>query len=92
MDLRNFSRNELAQIKAELVLKYNKFLDLKLNLDMTRGKPCKEQLELSQDMMKISDSIADDGTDCRNYGGVDGISEAKKLFADLMEVNVLMKL
>ena len=61
-----------------------------LNIDMTRGKPSKEQLDLSLpmlDMVGSDDYLAADGTDCRNYGGLDGLPEAKALFAEFLEVN-----
>lgn len=60
-----------------------------LKLDMSRGKPGADQLEISKDIMTVlspDDYIAEDGSDCRNYGGVDGIPEMKKLFAELMDV------
>ena len=57
---------------------------------MARGKPCVEQLNLSMGMMDVLSSSADltcdDGTDCRNYGVLDGIKEAQELLADMMEV------
>ena len=57
---------------------------------MSRGKPSAEQLNLSMGMMDVLNSGADltceDGVDCRNYGGLDGIAEAKQLLADMMEV------
>jgi DNA-binding transcriptional MocR family regulator len=61
----------------------------KLDLDMTRGKPCAEQLDLSLpllDCLRPGDYRAIDGTDCRNYGLVDGLPEAKRFFADILEV------
>jgi DNA-binding transcriptional MocR family regulator len=60
-----------------------------LDLDMTRGKPCAAQLDLSAalfDNLTASDYRAADGTDTRNYGLVDGLPEAKKLFAEILEV------
>jgi DNA-binding transcriptional MocR family regulator len=63
----------------------------KLSLDMSRGKPCPEQLDLSRgmlDLLRSDDSLkAQDGTDTRNYGGLDGIPEAKELFAQMLKVN-----
>ena len=57
---------------------------------MSRGKPSAEQLNLSMGMMDVLNSSADliceDGVDCRNYGGLDGITEAKHVLADMMEV------
>ncbi len=57
-----------------------------LNLDMTRGKPSKEQLDLSNKLlsMGLENVISADGTDVRNYGGLDGLLEAKKLFSPVL--------
>ena len=59
-----------------------------ISLDLSRGKPAKEQLELSLKMLDVLDhrSILDseNGQDCRNYGGLDGIPEAKRLLAHMM--------
>lgn len=64
---------------------------MNLRLDMSRGKPCKEQLELSMPMMDILNSKAnlncEDGIDCRNYGVLGGIEECKKLLGDIIEVD-----
>ena len=57
---------------------------------MSRGKPSTEQLNLSMEMMDVlksdSDLVCEEGVDCRNYGVLDGIKEAKQLLADMMEV------
>ena len=57
---------------------------------MSRGKPAKSQLDLANDMITILDGdtnyVCEDGIDCRNYGGLEGISEARKLMADVMGV------
>lgn len=70
--------------------KYNQLLKEGLKLDMSRGKPCKEQLDLTNDMLnsltKQDDCISENGFDCRNYGLMDGIPEAKKLFAPMLGV------
>jgi DNA-binding transcriptional MocR family regulator len=58
-------------------------------LDITRGKPSAEQLDLSADLLTIlgpNDYKSADGTDCRNYGGLDGLPEARSLFAGMLEV------
>ena len=69
---------------------YEDFLLLNLKLDMSRGKPCKEQLDLSMKMMDVLNSSTDlrceDGIDCRNYGVLGGIEECKRLLGDIIEV------
>lgn len=77
--------NEIVKLKAE----YKKFQEMELSLNMARGKPCREQLDLSMGMMDALNSEADlsceDGTDCRNYGVLTGIKEAKVLIGAMME-------
>lgn len=79
-------REHLLSLKS--VYKAYQGMDLKLN--MARGKPSNEQLDLSMEMMDIlssgDDLTCEDGTDCRNYGVLDGIGEAKQLLGDMMEV------
>ncbi|AOZ96201.1 PLP-dependent aminotransferase family protein [Butyrivibrio hungatei] len=76
---------ELVKLKAE----YKKYQEMELSLNMARGKPCREQLDLSMGMMDTLSSDADlsceDGTDCRNYGVLTGIREAKVLIGAMME-------
>ncbi len=76
---------ELVKLKAE----YKKYQEMSLNLNMARGKPCIEQLDLSMGLMDALNSEADlsceDGTDCRNYGVLTGIDEAKVLIGAMME-------
>ncbi len=78
---------ELAELKAS----YKKYREMDLSLDMSRGKPCREQLDISMGMMDALNSGVDlsceDGTDCRNYGVLTGIHEAKVLIGDMMENN-----
>ena len=79
---------ELQNIHAELKSRYENFKAQNLKLDMSRGKPCTDQLDLSAPMMNClgeADYLASDGTDCRNYGGLDGLAETKELFADILE-------
>ena len=74
----------------ELLKEYKRYQAMNLNLNMARGKPCKEQLDLSMPMMDVLNSEADmrceDGIDCRNYGVLGGIPECKKLLGDIIEV------
>lgn len=79
------SREELLSEKASLEERYNEFKARDLKLDMSRGKPCKEQLDLSVALNDVKDYVSD-GVDVRNYGMLDGIPSCKKLFADLMGV------
>ena len=85
------TRDELQALRKELKSKYREFQGKDLKLDMSRGKPSVDQLDLSMGMMDVlssdDDLTCDDGTDCRNYGVLDGISEAKELLADMMEVH-----
>ncbi len=85
------SKAELREELDALEQEYKKYSYHPLNLTMARGNPSPEQLDLSMGMMDVLNSKADlkceDGTDCRNYGVLSGIPEAKELFADMMEVN-----
>ena len=82
-------KKELKAELASLMQEYKKFQAKELSLDMSRGKPCIEQLDLSMGMMDVLSSSVDltceDGTDCRNYGVLSGIHEAKVLIGDMME-------
>ena len=83
--------DELTEELATLKARYKKIQTLGINLDMRRGIPCQEQLDLSMGMMDVlsstSDLTCDDGTDCRNYGQLTGIEEARELLGDMMENN-----
>lgn len=85
------TKEELLSLRQDLKAQYREFQAKDLKLDMSRGKPCVEQLDLSMGMMDVlsstSDLTCEDGTDCRNYGVLTGIDETKVLLADMMEVN-----
>jgi DNA-binding transcriptional MocR family regulator len=88
-DFKQMSEQECQEMKAQLIERYAGFQKRQITLDMTRGKPCPEQLDLSLGMLEGDTAKAyrtEDGLDCRNYGGLDGIPEAKKLFSEYMEV------
>ncbi len=76
-------RAELERLQSQ----YDIFKGLGLKLDMSRGKPNMDQLDITEGMLGIidkgSDCLAENGLDCRNYGLLDGIPEAKKLFSDV---------
>ena len=84
------TKAELQALKKDLSAKYREYQGKDLKLDMSRGKPSIDQLDLSMGMLDVltsdMDLTCEDGTDCRNYGVLDGISEAKELLADMMEV------
>ena len=88
-DFNHLSTQELQQIKDDLLERYREFKSRGTSLDITRGKPCPEQLDLASGMLDIvsrSNYRTEDATDCRNYGGLDGIPEVKQLFAEYLEV------
>lgn len=84
------SKEELLALNEELETKYQEAKTLNLALDMSRGKPAAAQLDLSMPMMGILDENSvlktEAGMDCRNYGILDGIPEAKQLMADMVGV------
>ncbi|MEO8070385.1 MAG: aminotransferase class I/II-fold pyridoxal phosphate-dependent enzyme [Acidobacteriota bacterium] len=87
----NSSRQPAATpsaIAEDLNARYDAFKARNLKLDMTRGKPSSEQLDLSAglfDVLGPSDYTASDGSDTRNYGGLDGLPEMKAIFAEMLE-------
>ncbi len=84
------SKDELLALKSGLEAQYNEIKEKGLKLDMSRGKPAAAQLDIASGMMDVLTSDMDlkctEGVDCRNYGVLDGIVEAKKLLADMSEV------
>ncbi len=87
---KDLSVEELQSLKKELEEQFAEIKAKNLKLDMSRGKPSKAQLDLSMGMMDVLSSEADltceEGVDCRNYGVLDGINEAKQLLSDMSEV------
>lgn len=87
---KDLSVEELKALKSELEAKFAEIKARNLKLDMSRGKPSKAQLDLSMGMMDVlsseSDLYCEEGVDCRNYGVLDGIREAKQLLSDMSEV------
>lgn len=90
MNYFQMNKAELEAEKASLEKEYAEIKSLGLSLDLSRGKPGKAQLDIMTDMLtcisKAEDCFAENGTDCRNYGILDGIPEAKKLFSDLLNI------
>ena len=86
-DFNILSKDEIIKYKEKLQKQYDKYLLEKLNLNMSRGKPCKEQLDLSTDMLNNKEYISKDNTDLRNYGVLEGIDEAKELFSNILDID-----
>ena len=84
------SKGELKEEFAKVVSEYEHLRSSNLSLDMSRGKPGVENLNLSKEMLSLvginSDCKNSNGIDCRNYGGLDGLNELKFLFAEILEL------
>ena len=84
------NREQLQKTLSELKKEYEAYREQKLALDLSRGKPGAEQLDVLQGMLDCisssSDCRTENGFDCRNYGVLDGIPEAKRMFAELLEI------
>ncbi|MCK4984375.1 MAG: aminotransferase class I/II-fold pyridoxal phosphate-dependent enzyme, partial [Desulfobacterales bacterium] len=88
-EFNELSEQERREMKAQLMKHYQEFQERHVTLDMTRGKPCPEQLDLSLGMLEGDTGkayLTKEGLDCRNYGGLDGIPAAKTLFSEYMKV------
>ncbi len=87
---KEMGKEELVSLKASLENEFAEAKSKGLKLDMSRGKQTTAQLDMTMDIMDVFDSDSvlrtEDGTDCRNYGLMDGIPEAKKLLGDIMGV------
>jgi DNA-binding transcriptional MocR family regulator len=91
MPLSDLSHPELAALHEEQAAAYNTLLSKGLKLDLTRGKPSAEQLDLSNELLTLpgEDTYMDStGTDCRNYGGLQGLPAIRTIFAPLLNVPV----
>ncbi|MBN1891476.1 MAG: aminotransferase [Clostridiales bacterium] len=78
------NRNTLLRLKEDLTARYDQFIEMNLSLDMTRGKPCPEQLDIASDIFNLVDAgncYSENMTDCRNYGVPTGIDECKNLLS-----------
>ena len=80
------TRDELTAEKAALEEKYKKFQAMGLKLNMARGKPGPHQMDLAMGLLQMTDYTTDAGTDARNYGELEGLQEARVLFADVFGV------
>ena len=89
---KSLSKEELFSLFQELQTKYFELKNAGISLDMSRGKPGADQLDLSAPMLDVLNSTSSfkgaQGFDLRNYGQLDGIIEAKELFGELMDAPV----
>ena len=87
---KEMTKAELLALRTELMSAYEEKKGLGLNLSMARGKPSKEQLELSMPMLDVlndnTNFVGEDKLDVRNYGVLPGIKEARRFFADILDV------
>ena len=86
----DMTKEELAEEKSKLLKKYSEFKNMNLTLNMARGKPGADQLALAMPMLDVltseSDCCDSKGVDCRNYGELLGLWDARKLFSDYMQI------
>jgi DNA-binding transcriptional MocR family regulator len=89
--LSELSSEQLAELRTKTNAAYDDLRAQGLKLDLTRGKPAAAQLDLSNELLALpgTDDFRDStGTDCRNYGGGQGLLEIREIFADLLNVPV----
>jgi DNA-binding transcriptional MocR family regulator len=88
-DLRILSTADLRSYRVQANERYEAFRAQKLSLNLGRGKPSPEQLDLSNGLLSVlgtGDFLAADGTDCRNYGGLQGLPDARALFGTMLDI------
>lgn len=90
MNYFQMTSEQLIAEKSKLDAQYEALKSRELSLDLSRGKPCKEQVDLVMDMLTcistVEDCTAESGLDCRNYGLLDGLPETKRLFSELLDI------
>ncbi len=86
-NLAQLSPDDVAAVNQQLQAQYDAFKTRGLKLDLTRGKPSPAQLDLSNGLLSLpgaDDYVAEGAVDCRNYGGLQGLIEARRLFSTMM--------
>ena len=87
-DFSKLSPAELTLVRRELEERYAEFQSRKLKLNMARGKPGAEQLDISDAILEsVNPGFAADGTDCRNYGCLEGLPEMRQFFGDVLGID-----
>lgn len=91
MTYQSMTNEQLEDILCEQLKIYDRFVCDGVKLDMARGKPGQDQLEISEGILSVisanEDCITEEGLDCRNYGGLEGLESARRLFAEVFELN-----
>ena len=89
MKLAAKTKEEIRRIHREAQEQYEDFKDLHVQLNMARGKPCAEQLDLALGVLEAlharSEFANSDGDDCRNYGVWNGLPEMRAIFSKMLE-------
>lgn len=86
-DVAQFRSPNILASNSQLQESYAAFKAKGMRLNLTRGKPSPEQMDLSSELLTLpgtTDYVAEDGTDCRNYFGLQGIPEAHRLFSGIL--------
>ena len=90
MNYFQMTSEQLMAEKSKIDAQYEALKSRELSLDLSRGKPCKEQVDLVMDMLTcistVEDCTSESGLDCRNYGLLDGLPETKRLFSELLDI------
>ena len=87
MTFESMPKKELEGLHSQLLEKYNSFKAKNLKLDMSRGKPCTQQLDLSMDMLKINDVKSSTGLECRKLRNSRRYPpSARQIFSEMLEV------
>lgn len=91
VSLQDFDAERIGLFHEDIKRKFDELKSKNLKLDLTRGKPSSEQLDFADELLALpgkGDFKAADGTDVRNYGGLDGIVDIRQIWADLLGVPV----
>ncbi|WP_197079700.1 aminotransferase class I/II-fold pyridoxal phosphate-dependent enzyme [Corynebacterium kalinowskii] len=90
MALKDLTAEQFAELKTDIQGKYDELKSRNLKLNLTRGKPSSEQLDICTDLLSLpgENFIDKDGTDCRNYGNLVGLTSIREIWAEVLGVEV----
>lgn len=86
MVYQDLSRAKLIELQKQLSAEYDEYKKAGLKLDMSRGRPGKEQLDIALDMLTDTSYVAESGMDCRNYGNLEGLPELREILSGILNV------